>query len=511
MNKLTLPQRIFGGFAILLLAAIGGGIFAYLRLLEVRDVTVVVTRDALPTIDLLRQIQNSVQANVTNTYQHAITDNANQKRFDEIEAEMKRGSATITECYQKLEPLLTSDDDKVSLQKILTARGHYTSTRGEMLKKSRELTGDQMGRMLDEQLVPRRDEYLAAIDELMQRKSDLGQSASVAVDATVQSSTRLIVAGVLFALVSGGLLSWWIIRQTSRALRGIATQLASGSAQVASAATQVSSSAQTLASGSSEQAASIEETSASLEEISSMTKRNAESAAQAKQLANGTRSAAEVGAGDVTAMTDAMGAIKVSSDNIAKIIKTIDEIAFQTNILALNAAVEAARAGEAGAGFAVVAEEVRSLAQRSATAAKETAEKIEDAISKSAHGATISGRLAKSLDEIVSKARKVDDLVAEIAQASQEQSQGIGQVLTAVTQMDKVTQTNAASAEESAAAAEELNAQAQLLDEAVTQLEVLVEGQRAASGHHHGAAALARSASRSAHAPAPKHELAATH
>ncbi|WP_415910313.1 methyl-accepting chemotaxis protein [Oleiharenicola sp. Vm1] len=509
MRKLTIPQRILAGFAILLAAAAGGGVFAYLRLLEVRDVTVIVTRDALPTIDLLRQIQNNVQANVTNTYQHAITDNGNQKRFEVIEAEMKRGSAEITECYKKLEPLLTTEEDKASYQKILAARGRYVGTRTELLKKSRELNGDQMGSLLDEQLVPRRDEYLAAIDELMQRKSALGQSASVTVDDTVRSSTRLIAIGVFTAILAGGLISWWIIRLTSRALRDIAAQLASGSAQVATAATQVSSSAQNLASGSSEQAASIEETSASLEEISSMTKRNAESAAQAKQLANGTRHAAEAGATDVTAMNDAMGAIKASSDNIAKIIKAIDEIAFQTNILALNAAVEAARAGEAGAGFAVVAEEVRNLAQRSATAAKETAEKIEDAISKSAHGAGISERLAKSLDEIVGKARKVDDLVAEIAQASQEQSQGIGQVLTAVTQMDKVTQSNAASAEESAAAAEELNAQAQLLDEAVAQLEILVEGERRTAAAAHESAAASVAAARTA--AAPKRELAATH
>jgi len=175
-------------------------------------------------------------------------------------------------------------------------------------------------------------------------------------------------------------------------------------------------------------------------------------------------------------MNSAMDAIKTSSGNIAKIIKTIDEIAFQTNILALNAAVEAARAGEAGAGFAVVAEEVRALAQRSATAAKETADKIEDAINKSEHGAAISTKVAGSLNEIVDKARKVDGLVAEIAQASQEQSQGISQVLTAVGQMDKVTQGNAASAEEGAAAAEELSAQARMMDESVRELKDLIGG-----------------------------------
>jgi methyl-accepting chemotaxis protein len=180
-------------------------------------------------------------------------------------------------------------------------------------------------------------------------------------------------------------------------------------------------------------------------------------------------------------MRRAMDAIKSSSDDISKIIKTIDEIAFQTNILALNAAVEAARAGEAGMGFAVVADEVRSLAQRSAQSAKETAGKIEEAIKKSEHGVQISAKVAKSLSEIVEKARQVDSFVTEIAQASKEQNQGIGQVNTAVSQMDKITQSNAANAEETASASEELNAQAASQKEAVAELLQMVGAARISS------------------------------
>ena len=282
--------------------------------------------------------------------------------------------------------------------------------------------------------------------------------------------TSLVIAVFLFGSVFGILLAVNISKKVSV----IAEDISASSNQTASASAQINVASQSLAEGSSEQAASLEETSSSLVEMASMTQRNAESARQAKDLANQARIAADTGASDMQAMSSAMDAIKISSNDISKIIKTIDEIAFQTNILALNAAVEAARAGEAGMGFAVVADEVRSLAQRCATAAKETASKIEAAITTTEQGVQLSSKVAEGLQEIVTKIRQVDQLIAEVAAASQEQSQGIEQVNSAVSQMDKATQSNAASAEESASAAEELNAQAETLKDAVEQLLCMV-------------------------------------
>lgn len=270
------------------------------------------------------------------------------------------------------------------------------------------------------------------------------------------------IATVLFVVGLG-----WIVLKITGKISGLfkrlLADLTEGSSQVASAAGQISESSQSLADGSAQQAASIEETSSAMEEISSMVNQNADNAKEAASLANLCNTSAEQSDQAMGMLNTAINEISGSSKQIANIIKVIDEIAFQTNLLALNAAVEAARAGEHGKGFAVVAEEVRNLAQRSASAAKDTTQLIEDSGKKVDVGVDLTKKVEASLKEIVKNVRKVTNLVNEIANASQEQSEGVGQVGKAISQMDQVIQQNAANAEETASASEELSAQAQSL------------------------------------------------
>ncbi|MBI5693065.1 MAG: nitrate- and nitrite sensing domain-containing protein [Verrucomicrobia bacterium] len=268
------------------------------------------------------------------------------------------------------------------------------------------------------------------------------------------------------------------VRAIARQLLTLAGRLSDGASDLIEAANQVASSSQASASGANQQATSLRETAGTLEQMSTMTRTNAQAADEAKTLSGQARAAADTGSTEMEVMRQAMDAIKASAANIAKVVKSIDEIAFQTNILALNAAVEAARAGEAGAGFAVVAEEVRALAQRSAQAARETAQMIEESVGNSERGVDISSRVGRHFQEIVAKARQVDTLVAQIAVACQEQTKGISQANVSVSQMEKITEAGAQGAEETATRAAELNQQAHQLTTAVGELMLLANGQR---------------------------------
>ena len=346
------------------------------------------------------------------------------------------------------------------------------------------------------------DTYAAAGEQMRQgfelrerAVASLGESAKQLIsnmEATVSGqeqqihrvmrfSNLLAVGLVTLALVIGLVLAMTITRGITRPVQRIIDDLASGASQVDQASAQVSQSSQAMAEGASEQASSLEETSATLEEMTSMVRQNAENAELARRGAEEASASARQGREAMNRMNETIQRIKTASDQTTNIIKTIDEIAFQTNLLALNAAVEAARAGEAGRGFAVVAEEVRALAQRSAAAAKNTAELIAGAQQEATAGVTVAQEASALLEKIESAAAKVAQLAAEVAAATAEQSQGISQVNTAVEQMNHVVQANAASAEESAAASEELAGQARELLNIVARLEALIHGSSAGS------------------------------
>ncbi len=388
-------------------------------------------------------------------------------------------SGKIREQIAALEAVDASADSRTHTAALMTAVQAYVSATQLLQSQLKAGEFEKAMSALDREVVVAQQQVDTQLRALSEHFFELSHGAGVATTSLITRSLQFSM-GAAAVLVTATVifigLSWLGARRVSRRLEETSRSLASATEVVRGSAALLASSSHTMSDGATQQAASLEETSASLEEMAGMTKRYAENSTSANELASQARHAADHGAADMHAMNTAMNDIKVSSDDIAKIIKTIDEIAFQTNILALNAAVEAARAGEAGMGFAVVAEEVRSLAQRSAQAAKETAAKIEGAIAKTTQGVQICGKVEAGLAEIVDKVRRVDALVAEVATASREQSQGVDQINSAVGQMDRVVQTNAAAAEESASAGEELNGQASALRDVVNELLDLIGG-----------------------------------
>jgi methyl-accepting chemotaxis protein len=469
---------------------------------HIDDETVKVSGNTVPSAAALGGIEMRSYRNLELMRQHVAS--TSPQEIARIESEIKVNSASNKKAFQEYETLPFADGEKELYENVKRDRATFFKIRDEIEKASR--SGDPRAKaiavqMIDAQLVPainKATDSLQAVIDLNNSGSKRGlQSVRRAVSATIQG----ILIGLLLAIGMAVVITLLIVRSITlplsktvealeqvadgdltvvvdvdsqdelgmmaRALNKAVERLHGTMQQVADSAASANSSSQELAaasgaiaSGAQEQAASLEETSASLEEITAAVRQSADNAQQASQLAAGSKDAALQGQQVVAEAITAMSDINDASAKISDIISTIDEIAFQTNLLAVNAAVEAARAGDEGRGFAVVATEVRSLAQRSAVAAKEIKILIRDTLHKVEVGSALVNRSGETLQGIVGSVKRVTDIVSEIAAASGEQSTGIEQVNTAMTQMDQVTQSNSAQTEELSATAESLSERA---------------------------------------------------
>ncbi|MCC6362022.1 MAG: MCP four helix bundle domain-containing protein [Bryobacterales bacterium] len=397
-----------------------------------------------------------------------------EKQAENLKA-YERAKAAVAKAISEVKPLIYVEEARQAVEAIERADAAWTPQHEAMMRHIESGQMELAMKVHDDRILPLTDEQKKAAENLTAVQFRIAKASEERAAATQGTARWLVVLFISLSLLVAAI-ALFVVRMIDKNLTQAVSELSEGAEQVASAAAQVSASSQSLAQGSSEQAASLEETSASSEEINSMARKNSENSRGAADLMTQSQSKFVQANVSLDHSVVAMAEINTQSDKISKIIKVIDEIAFQTNILALNAAVEAARAGEAGMGFAVVADEVRNLAQRCAQAAKDTASLIEESITKSNDGKAKVDQVATMIRAITEEASKVKTLVDEVNLGSQEQARGIEQIGKAIIQMEQVTQKTAANAEESASAAEELNAQSETLKDVVEKLAAMVGG-----------------------------------
>ena len=475
LSKLTIGTKIKSGFGVLVILAVMIGALGFWKATRVDT--------GISDLDITRLPLTVLMGSVTETAvrQELAMSNYALHREARFVEHFKKLDAAEDENLKKIKEIISRDEDLVNrnwiakIEQVAGAHDLFVTEAKELM--TAVTANDQAG------IGPRADAMSQAAASFKKAARDFEaintkEAKLVATEALGQSHSSKILMGIisLCVLVFGTTFAIILVRQITKPLNRAIEELNDGSTQVAAASGQVAGASQMLAEGASEQAAAIEETSASLEELTAMTKQNSGNATEADGLMKETMQTVDRVSTSMTELTKTMTDVSTASQATFKIIKTIDEIAFQTNLLALNAAVEAARAGEAGAGFAVVADEVRNLAMRAAEAAKNTADLIEGTVKRVQDSTTLLTTTNAAFGELADRSKKVSQLVNEISVASAEQAQGVDQINNAVTEMDKVVQQNAATAEESASASEELSAQAEVMKSTIGDLMTMVGG-----------------------------------
>jgi methyl-accepting chemotaxis protein/methyl-accepting chemotaxis protein-1 (serine sensor receptor) len=471
---MSLTRKLFIGFgaivgAVLLLSAVSGIVMHDLNG-EIDRTANVIARQQF----LAGQV-NTMASSMANMERAVVLAGvlADKSRSEESLTTYQSDAVTLRKSLADMKSFADSSENTSLLRTLEDQTQSVLDAHDEFRRAMTNQQMDAAMAIFAQKLQPRLEEIGRQAGALVnQQTRDLTAASEAAASKTSRARTIGVLLTLVALIIGGGVM--WLVKTASLELKSLSERLRLNADEVAGAATQVSAASHSLAQGASEQAASLEETSASTEEIGSITRRNADNALQVASLMQQSEQGASQVNQTLDRMVEKMKEIDASSNKIARIIKVIDEIAFQTNILALNAAVEAARAGEAGLGFAVVADEVRNLAQRCAQAARDTAALIEESIANSRDGNTRLDLMAGAVRSMTDNSGRVKGLVDEVNLGSQEQSRGMDQISRAVLQMQQVTQKNAASAEQSASAGTELTSHAAGLRSLVSEMRLMV-------------------------------------